>query len=258
MIRSMPDGPAVTETPKTPILLQPTHRVRLSLGTAGRLRPFDGRRAHVGPPSDPMCCAGRPRKGCKISETIGAYGAYDLSDVLADACGGDETAFRTLWETFQPRIVRFLRARGAGSPDDIAAETWLLVARELPSFSGTAAQFAGWLFTIARNQLIDAARYQARQPFIAGDLANLPEQAAPDDPARDAVDSLSLNRVIGLVRCLPPDQAEAVALRAIAGLGVRETALVLGKSEGAVRVATHRGLRKLATQLTDGRQGVTR
>ncbi len=45
---------------------------------------------------------------------------------------------------------------------------------------------------------------------------------------------------------LSPDQAEAVALRVIAGLGTPDVARILGKSPGAVRVALHRGLRTLA------------
>ena len=175
---------------------------------------------------------------------------------MAAACQGNETSFRTLWETFQPRLVRFLRARGADSPDDVAADTWLHVIRGLPQFSGDGAKFRSWLFTIARNQAIDAARRQERRPLTGGDLTAT-DLAAPDDPAREALDSLSLDRVIGLLRTLPADQAEAVALRVVAGLGVRETAQVLGKSEGAVRVSAHRGLRRLAAQVTDAESAVT-
>ena len=48
------------------------------------------------------------------------------------------------------------------------------------------------------------------------------------------------------VRTLPRDQAEAVMLRVVAGLDVAQTAQVLGKRAGAVRVAAMRGLRRLA------------
>jgi hypothetical protein len=51
---------------------------------------------------------------------------------------------------------------------------------------------------------------------------------------------------IGLLAGLSPDQAEAVALRVIAGLDTTAVADILGKSAGAVRVALHRGLRALA------------
>lgn len=49
-----------------------------------------------------------------------------------------------------------------------------------------------------------------------------------------------------MVRTLPSDQAEAVLLRVVADLGVSEVAAIMGRSEGAVRVLVHRGLRRLA------------
>jgi RNA polymerase sigma-70 factor (ECF subfamily) len=61
-----------------------------------------------------------------------------------------------------------------------------------------------------------------------------------------------------MLRQLRPDQAEVVALRVIAGLTVTETAAVVNKSDGAVRVLCHRGLRALARQLhTEIAEGVT-
>jgi RNA polymerase sigma-70 factor (ECF subfamily) len=49
-----------------------------------------------------------------------------------------------------------------------------------------------------------------------------------------------------MIASLPKDQAEAVMLRVVAGLDVAQTAQVLGKRPGAVRVAAMRGLRRLA------------
>jgi RNA polymerase sigma-70 factor (ECF subfamily) len=59
----------------------------------------------------------------------------------------------------------------------------------------------------------------------------------------------STEAALTLIRTLPRDQAEAVLLRHVAGLDVARTAEVLGKRPGAVRVAAHRGLRRLATLL---------
>jgi RNA polymerase sigma-70 factor, ECF subfamily len=60
---------------------------------------------------------------------------------------------------------------------------------------------------------------------------------------------------------LPPDQAEAVLLRAVLGLDARTAGQVLGKRAGAVRTAAHRGLTTLARRLEEAGQqhpGVTR
>jgi RNA polymerase sigma-70 factor, ECF subfamily len=54
------------------------------------------------------------------------------------------------------------------------------------------------------------------------------------------------------VAALPADQAEAIVLRVVAGLGVDRVATIMGKRPGTVRVLTHRGLRRLAERLGDG------
>jgi hypothetical protein len=61
------------------------------------------------------------------------------------------------------------------------------------------------------------------------------------------LDGMSVRQAVGLLAGLSRDQAEAVALRVIAGLDTPDVATILGKSAGAVRVALHRGLKTLAS-----------
>jgi RNA polymerase sigma-70 factor (ECF subfamily) len=76
---------------------------------------------------------------------------------------------------------------------------------------------------------------------------SLDDQAlAARDTAAEVLERSGTAWALGLVASLPPDQAEAVMLRVVAGLDVAGAAQVLGKRPGAVRVATMRGLRKLA------------
>jgi RNA polymerase sigma-70 factor (ECF subfamily) len=121
----------------------------------------------------------------------------------------------------------------------------LQAARDLHRFDGDPPAFRGWLFKIARHRAIDDRRRVTRRP----------EEPAPwiDDHIVEArgTDSEVLERsetawALALVATLPRDQAEAVMLRVVAGLDVAGAAHVLGKRPGAVRVATMRGLRKLA------------
>ena len=60
---------------------------------------------------------------------------------------------------------------------------------------------------------------------------------------------------IALLSELPRLQAEVVLLRVLAGLDTNAVARLLGRSPGAVRIAGHRGLRRLAEILA--RAGVT-
>ncbi len=168
----------------------------------------------------------------------------DLGGALARARSGDEAGFLELWHELQPRLLRYLRVLACDDADDVASETWLQVVRDLPRFSGGDEDFRRWLFTIGRHRAIDDARARKRRPTI-----EIPESmaaVADDELVEDQVlHALAVRRAVALLTALPADQAEAVALRVLAGLDTGAVAGILGKSPGAVRVALHRGLRAL-------------
>jgi RNA polymerase sigma-70 factor (ECF subfamily) len=168
-----------------------------------------------------------------------------LDEALARASAGDEAGFLQLWRALQPPLLRYLRVLGCHDPDDVASETWLQVVRDLHKFSGGEEDFRRWLFTIGRHRTIDAARARARRPVSPVDsgLEILADRQLVED---QVLDGMSVERALALVGRLSREQAEAVALRIIAGLETPDVAKILGKSEGAVRVALHRGLKALA------------
>jgi RNA polymerase sigma-70 factor, ECF subfamily len=169
-----------------------------------------------------------------------------LDEALARASRGDETAFLQLWRALQPPLLRFLRVVGCDDPDDVASETWLQVVRDLHKFSGGEEDFRRWLFTIGRHRAIDAARARARRPAspVSTGLEFLADRQLVEE---QVLEGMSVRQAVGLLAGLSSDQAEAVALRVIAGLDTPDVALILGKSAGAVRVALHRGLKTLAS-----------
>ena len=170
---------------------------------------------------------------------------YFLEDALTRAAAGDEAGFRQLWRTLQPRLLRFLRVIGCEDAEDVASETWLQVVRDICMFSGTEEDFRRWLFTIGRHRAIDAARARSRRPVQAAN-AGLDILADTQVVEDQVLDGISAELAVTLLRALSRDQAEAVALRVLAGLDTPDVAKILGKSSGAVRVALHRGLRTLA------------
>ena len=173
-----------------------------------------------------------------------------LDAALVAAQRGDPDAFRLLYRDTQPRLLRYLHALTGDDAEDIASETWLHIARDLHTFHGDYDSFRGWAATIARHRALDHLRRHTRRPpaipVPAEDLASL---AAADDTASTAIDTLTTTAAIRLIATLPPDQAEAVLLRAVLGLDATRAAAVLGKRPGAVRTAAHRGLRTLARHL---------
>jgi RNA polymerase sigma-70 factor (ECF subfamily) len=89
-------------------------------------------------------------------------------------------------------------------------------------------------------------------------LAEVAPERLPvlEDAADVAIEHLATRSVMALVAALPALQAEVIMLRVVAGLDNETVARLTGRSPGAVRVAAHRGLRRLAQILAD--TGVTR
>jgi RNA polymerase sigma-70 factor (ECF subfamily) len=188
--------------------------------------------------------------------------ADDFDEALAAAQDGAQWAVAVLWDELHPRLLRFLRGLDPSAAEDVEADTWLSAARDLGTFHGDDRRFRAWMFTIARNRLIDWRRREARRRSVAVSPETLRDRPAPDDPAGLALEVVRADAAVALVRsCLPRDQAEVILLRVLGGLEVDEVAAIVRKRPGNVRVLQHRGLRRLAGRIAEGaaeRGGVTR
>lgn len=171
----------------------------------------------------------------------------DLTGALTAALDGDEAGFTKLWLALHPALLRYLRVIVGEAAEDVASETWLQAARDLVRFRGDFLGFRVWLFRIARHRAIDDRRRVRRQnEDLYDDAQEKLALAVSLDAETEAIDRLSTGWALEVIASLPRDQAEAVMLRVVAGLDVAQTAQVLGKRPGAVRIAAMRGLRRLA------------
>lgn len=165
--------------------------------------------------------------------------------VVAAAKQGDPEAWRALHREHAGRLVVWLRTRPTGdvaaSPEDVAGETWYVAAQKIADFTGTSSEFGGWLFGIARRISATTKRTSDRRATHATD--DVTEVVEPSvEPQVDVEHNDWVRQTISV---LPPREREAVAL--VDGLGLDSTSAgqILGVSAVAVRVARHRGLRRL-------------
>ena len=175
----------------------------------------------------------------------------EFARLLHAAQEGDEAAFTELFRSVQPRLLRYLRTVGGPLAEDVAAETWLSVVRGLTRFRGDESGWHSWVFTIARARLVDAQRRADRAPQPVDTDLVLRDTPGPSDVSGSVDEMFSTEAALALIGQLPRQQAEVVLLRHVVGLDVAHTARVLGRRAGAVRVADHRGLRRLAELLGD-------
>jgi RNA polymerase sigma-70 factor (ECF subfamily) len=180
----------------------------------------------------------------------------DLEEALRAASRGDEAGFVALYRDLQPRLLRYATALIGAEAEDVTAETWLQVARDLRGFTGDLDGFRGWVSTICRNRAMDWARTRSRRPADPTEVEALAQHPDATDAHGSAVEGMSTRWAMAQILALPQTEAEAVLLRAVVGLDAPTAAKVLGKRPGAVRVAAHRGLKKLAEAIgNDGWTG---
>lgn len=170
--------------------------------------------------------------------------------MVARAKSGDAEAWRALYRDHAGRLLVWLGTRPtadtAVAAEDLAAEAWLVAAEKIHAFEGTSSEFAGWLFGIARKLGGNVHRRGRRRNTQPSDLATLADQPAVPGPESAYAGQDWVGR---LLATLPPRERDVVACREVVGLDVEATAAALGMSAVAVRVAHHRGLRRLSAQL---------
>jgi RNA polymerase sigma-70 factor (ECF subfamily) len=171
-------------------------------------------------------------------------------DLLRLLRSGDESAFTALYRQWQAPIYRFaLRMTGREAlAEDVVQETFLTVVNGAPGYEPDRGSFRGWLFGVARNQLL--RRLRSERPYlpIAEDAA---ETAAPDDPHAELAGRQELARLRRAVLVLPEHYREALVLCGLQGLSYEDAAEALGCAVGTVRSRLSRGREILAGRLSE-------
>jgi len=175
-----------------------------------------------------------------------------LDAVVADAVAGDRNALREVLETIRPIVVRYCRARvgtlerSGLSADDVAQEVCLAAMMALPRYRDRGRPFLAFVYGIAAHKVADAYRAVGRDQ--SHPTESVPERLSTEPgPEQAAIDADSVSRMTELLDVLPDKQREILILRVAVGLSADETAQAVGSTSGAVRVAQHRALARLAS-----------
>jgi RNA polymerase sigma-70 factor (ECF subfamily) len=147
-----------------------------------------------------------------------------------------------VYRQLAPAVLGYLRGQRVPEPDDLLGEVFVQVARSLPRYRGDGDEdLRRWVFTIARNRVIDDSRRRSRRARLSA-LDPTPEAGRP---AEDPFDP----DLLRAMRVLTPEQREVVALRFIADLSLEDVARITGRTTGAVKAMQARGLANLARVL---------
>jgi RNA polymerase sigma-70 factor (ECF subfamily) len=136
---------------------------------------------------------------------------------------GDRAAFERLYDGHERHCFEFIRRMLAGSDEgtaeDLHQEVWLAVARQAASFDAGKARFVTWLFTIARNKVMDHFRKTTGVVRLAGDLSEPLQAALEETPGASDItpENVAQNKQLAAallreVQALPFVQREAFVL----------------------------------------------
>lgn len=159
----------------------------------------------------------------------------------------DRNAFATLYRRHVKGIYRFLMVRVGNVEDaqDLTTQTFMAALDGLRNYreEGTV---ASWLLGIARNKSLEHLRRTRPQQPLEAALTLMGREPSPEQTVHI---QLEIERVIQMFKTMATDRAEALSLRYFSQLSNAEVAGIMGKSEDAVKMLIHRGLRDLRVRL---------
>ena len=174
---------------------------------------------------------------------------YEREDDLAAALATLEPgAWRQLFHEHHQRIYNYAYVRTGNTADaeDIAANVFVEAVRGIARFQYRGTPVAAWLFGIAHNETVDHLKRRRRTETtslehpgaVSGLLAR--DGFGTSDEMRDVSDAMG---------ALKQEHRDVLMLRLVEGRNVAETAALLGKTQGAVKVMQMRALQSLRKRL---------
>jgi RNA polymerase sigma-70 factor (ECF subfamily) len=170
----------------------------------------------------------------------------DDSSALVKDAQRDPAVFAAVYDRYLTPVYRYVYSRVGNATDaeDLTTQTFLSALERLSSYRENG-NFAGWLFAIAHNKVID--HYRREKPHAGSEA--LWKVAGQDDLAGTVEQRLELEKLVTILQHLSGDEQEIIRLRYAADLSFSEIASALGKREDAVKKSLYRLLKRLKHQV---------
>ncbi|HEX9330791.1 MAG TPA: sigma-70 family RNA polymerase sigma factor [Anaerolineales bacterium] len=161
---------------------------------------------------------------------------------------GDREAFAKLYDAYVERVTRYIYFRVSGNSDmeDLVSQVFLKAWENLDRYKMGSSPFIAWLYTIARNLVIDHYRTKKDTLPLEEAIALPSDMEMPDEEAQTHFD---LEAMRDSLQVLSKDQQQVLILKYIAGLPNDSIAKIMNKQEGTIRGLQMRGLQTLAKHM---------
>jgi RNA polymerase sigma-70 factor (ECF subfamily) len=162
--------------------------------------------------------------------------------LLVEAAKRDPAQFAELYTRNFHAVYAYVARRAANreEAEDITSEVFHQALTNLKRFEWRGVPFAAWLMRIASNAIADRWRLRARE---TGD----PPDEELSDPSMEGIERRAA--LFQLVDGLPPDQRRVIVMRFAEQKSIREIAVELRRTEGAIKQLQFRALEKLRASM---------
>ena len=175
---------------------------------------------------------------------------WSEEQLLEAAVTYDEAALGELYDRYEARIYSYVfrRTGDDAQAEDLTAQVFVKMLQAIRDRRAWHSSFSGWLYRIAHNVVIDHYRQRDRQVQIGLDEApDIVDEH--DDPAQRAELRLTTDKVRFAMRQLTDEQAEVLSLRFLEGYSIVEVAVMMNKTEGAIKALQYRAVATLRNLL---------
>jgi RNA polymerase sigma-70 factor, ECF subfamily len=168
---------------------------------------------------------------------------FDENAVLERAVQGDSEAFGVLYERYVTRIYNYIFYRIGSSyeAEDLTERVFMRALRHIGSYNNRGLPFSAWLYRIAHNLVANWYRDNSRRKEIPLDDGILVSHQS-SFPEQELLLNEEHERLLHVIRKLPPDRQQLVILKFVDHLSNLEIGQIMGRTEGAVKSLYHRTL----------------
>ena len=168
------------------------------------------------------------------------------AELLALVAERDRAAFEVLYDRYVRSVfgLALRRLGDRGRAEDAVQQAFTAIWRSAASYRPERGAAGAWLYTVARNAVVD--RFRTAGPVAA----EVPDLASTEPgPAEQAEAAWTAWRVHRALEELPRRERDVVELAYWSGLSQSEVAAYLGLPLGTVKTRTRSGLARLADLL---------
>lgn len=171
----------------------------------------------------------------------------DEKDIVSNCQKGKIDDFSVLYYKYVKKIYKFVyyKVQHRETAEDLTSQTFMKALDKIGSFSNERSSFSTWLYTIARNNVIDFYRTN-KNNFDINDIWDLEDNT---DIERDADAKGKLEKVEKYLKELKAEQREIIMLRVWEDMSYKEIAEITGKSEGNCKIIFFRAIRTLKDKM---------